>query len=92
MRKLLFVICSAVLALGLSGCWGKAPIGKGKYPVPVVTRGWFQSVRFTMPTHPSCKAGASAVLTCLGTVLWSLAANARCLFNDPWSISTQRAT
>jgi len=39
MRKLLFVICTAVLAFGLSACWNGSPIGKGKYPVPVVSRG-----------------------------------------------------
>ena len=40
MKKLLVVICSLVLALGLAGCWGKgkAPVGKGKAPV-VQTRG-----------------------------------------------------
>jgi hypothetical protein len=44
MKKMLVVICSLVLALGLAGCgWagkGKAPIiGKGKAPAPVVTKG-----------------------------------------------------
>ena len=42
MKKLVVVICSLMLALGLSGCIGKgkAPIGKGKAPAPVVqTRG-----------------------------------------------------
>lgn len=40
MKKLVVVICSLVLALGLSGCVGKgkAPIGKGKAPV-VQTKG-----------------------------------------------------
>jgi len=40
MRKVLFFVCSAVLALGLAGCAGKGkvPIGKGKAPV-VHTRG-----------------------------------------------------
>ena len=40
MKKLLVVVCSLVLALGLSGCVGKgkAPVGKGKAPV-VQTRG-----------------------------------------------------
>lgn len=40
MKKLLVVICSAVLAFGLAGCIGKgkAPVGKGKAPV-VQTRG-----------------------------------------------------
>ena len=35
MKKLVVVICSLMLALGLSGCIGKgkAPIGKGKAPV-----------------------------------------------------------
>jgi hypothetical protein len=39
-KKLLVVICSAVLAFGLAGCIGKgkAPVGKGKAPV-VQTRG-----------------------------------------------------
>ena len=34
MKKLVVVICSLMLALGLSGCIGKgkAPIGKGKAP------------------------------------------------------------
>jgi hypothetical protein len=41
MKKLLVVLCSVVLAIGLSGCWGKgkAPYGKGKAPAPVVTKG-----------------------------------------------------
>jgi Lipoprotein Rz1 precursor. len=39
MKKLVVVICSLMLALGLSGCVGKGPIGKGKAPAPVVTRG-----------------------------------------------------
>ena len=42
MKKMLVVICSLVLALGLAGCVGKgkAPIiGKGKAPAPVVTKG-----------------------------------------------------
>ena len=39
MKKLVVVICSLMLALGLSGCIGKGPIGKGKAPAPVVTRG-----------------------------------------------------
>jgi len=38
MRKLLVAACSIVLALGLAGCIGKAPVGKGKAPV-VQTRG-----------------------------------------------------
>lgn len=35
MKKFLVVLCSAVLAFGLAGCWGKgkAPVGKGKAPV-----------------------------------------------------------
>ena len=41
MKKFLVVICSVVLALGLAGCAGKGktPIGKGKAPAPVVTKG-----------------------------------------------------
>jgi len=47
MKKFLLVMCSVILAFGLTGCWGKgkAPVGKGKAPVgkgkaPVVqTRG-----------------------------------------------------
>ena len=41
MRKLLVVICSMVLAFGLTACVGKgkAPVGKGKAPAPVVTKG-----------------------------------------------------
>jgi hypothetical protein len=40
MKKILVLICSAVLAVGLAGCAGKgkAPIGKGKAPV-VQTKG-----------------------------------------------------
>ena len=38
MRKLLVAACSIVLAPGLAGCIGKAPVGKGKAPV-VQTRG-----------------------------------------------------
>jgi predicted small secreted protein len=38
MKKFVVVICSVVLAFGLAGCWGKAPVGKGKAPV-VQTRG-----------------------------------------------------
>ena len=38
MKKFIVVICSVVLAFGLAGCWGKAPVGKGKAPV-VQTRG-----------------------------------------------------
>ena len=34
MKKLVVVICSLMLALGLSGCVGKGPIGKGKAPAP----------------------------------------------------------
>jgi hypothetical protein len=30
MKKLVVVICSLMLALGLSGCVGKGPIGKAK--------------------------------------------------------------
>ncbi len=39
MKKFLIVLCSAVLAFGFAGCVGKGPIGKGKAPPPVVTRG-----------------------------------------------------
>ena len=40
MKKFLIAICSIVLAIGVSGCVGKAPVGKGKAPPPVVkTRG-----------------------------------------------------
>ena len=38
MKKLLVVVCSVILAFGLAGCVGKAPVGKGKAPV-VQTRG-----------------------------------------------------
>jgi hypothetical protein len=39
MKKLLLVICSVILAFGVSGCGkGKAPVGKGKAPV-VQTKG-----------------------------------------------------
>jgi len=40
MKKFLIAVCSIVLAIGVSGCVGKAPVGKGKAPPPVVTRGW----------------------------------------------------
>jgi hypothetical protein len=39
MKTFLVIICSSVLALGVAGCVGKAPIGKGKAPAPVVTKG-----------------------------------------------------
>jgi hypothetical protein len=39
MKKVLVILCSVVLAVGLAGCVGKAPIGKGKAPAPVVTKG-----------------------------------------------------
>jgi len=42
MKKFVVVVCSVVLAFGLAGCWGKAPVGKGKAPV-VQTRGWSDS-------------------------------------------------
>ena len=38
MKKLLVTICSVILAFGLTACVGKAPVGKGKAPPPVVTR------------------------------------------------------
>jgi hypothetical protein len=38
LKKFVVAICSVVLAFGLAGCWGKAPVGKGKAPV-VQTRG-----------------------------------------------------
>ena len=40
MKKIVVVICTAVLALGAAGCAGKgkSPIGKGKAPV-VQTKG-----------------------------------------------------
>jgi len=40
MKRFLVVICSVILAFGLSGCVGKgeAPVGKGKAPV-VQTKG-----------------------------------------------------
>ena len=40
MKKIGIIICTFVLAIGVSGCAGKgkAPIGKGKAPV-VQTRG-----------------------------------------------------
>jgi hypothetical protein len=40
MKKILVIVCSAILALGVAGCAGKgkAPIGKGKAPV-VHTKG-----------------------------------------------------
>jgi hypothetical protein len=38
MKKFLVIICTAVLAFGVAGCAGKAPVGKGKAPV-VTTKG-----------------------------------------------------
>jgi hypothetical protein len=38
MKKVLVTICSLILAFGVAGCVGKAPVGKGKAPV-VQTRG-----------------------------------------------------
>jgi hypothetical protein len=38
MKKFLVAMCSVILAFGLTGCIGKAPVGKGKAPV-VQTRG-----------------------------------------------------
>jgi outer membrane lipoprotein-sorting protein len=40
MKKMVVVMCTIVLALGVAGCTGKgkAPIGKGKAPV-VQTKG-----------------------------------------------------
>ena len=40
MNKFLVIACSVFLAMSVAGCVGKAPIGKGKAPVPpVVTKG-----------------------------------------------------
>jgi hypothetical protein len=41
MKKLLIITCSVMLALSVGGCVGKgkAPIGKGKAPAPIVTKG-----------------------------------------------------
>ena len=39
MKKFLVVLCSVFLAFGLTACVGKGPIGKGKAPAPVVTKG-----------------------------------------------------
>jgi hypothetical protein len=41
MKKLLVVFCSVLLALSVAGCAGKGktPIGKGKAPAAVVTKG-----------------------------------------------------
>ena len=33
MKNLVAVVCAVAFALGLSGCIGKGPIGKGKVPV-----------------------------------------------------------
>jgi len=38
MKKILVIVCSAILAIGVAGCAGKAPVGKGKAPV-VHTKG-----------------------------------------------------
>jgi hypothetical protein len=39
MKKYLLVAVAIVAALSVAGCAGKAPIGKGKAPAPVVTKG-----------------------------------------------------
>jgi hypothetical protein len=39
MKKLVCAICIVAVSLGLSACMGKAPIGKGKAPAPVMTKG-----------------------------------------------------
>jgi hypothetical protein len=39
MKKLICVLCCVALSAGLAGCMGKAPIGKGKAPAPVMTKG-----------------------------------------------------
>jgi len=42
MNRFLVIVCSLLLAISVAGCAGKgkAPIGKGKAPVPpVVTKG-----------------------------------------------------
>jgi len=39
MKQFLIALCSIALAIGVVGCVGKAPVGKGKAPPPVVTRG-----------------------------------------------------
>ncbi|HET7382941.1 MAG TPA: ABC transporter [Pseudolabrys sp.] len=40
MKKFLVVLCSVFLAFSLTACGkGKAPVGKGKAPAPVVTKG-----------------------------------------------------
>ena len=41
MNKFLVILCSLLLALSVAGCAGKGktPIGKGKAPPPVVTKG-----------------------------------------------------
>lgn len=41
MKKILILVCSAILVLGVAGCVGKGkiPIGKGKAPPVVHTKG-----------------------------------------------------
>jgi hypothetical protein len=39
MTKYLFLAVAIVAALNVAGCAGKAPIGKGKAPAPIVTKG-----------------------------------------------------
>jgi hypothetical protein len=41
MNRFLVVVCSLLLAVSVAGCVGKgkAPIGKGKAPAPIVTKG-----------------------------------------------------
>jgi hypothetical protein len=41
MNKFFAIVCSLLLALSVAGCAGKgkAPVGKGKAPPPVVTKG-----------------------------------------------------
>jgi len=53
MKKFLIAVCSIVLAIGVSGCVGKAPYGKGKAPPPVVTRGWSNSTDRSSSTPQS---------------------------------------
>jgi outer membrane murein-binding lipoprotein Lpp len=39
MQKILVIGAIIVAALSVANCVGKAPIGKGKAPAPVVTKG-----------------------------------------------------
>jgi hypothetical protein len=39
MKQIVIAICAIALSIGVVACVGKSPVGKGKAPPPVVTRG-----------------------------------------------------